>query len=208
MSHYDELVATLEGFAEQAKNRPFTLGEALDSLDETAYALIALILALPFLQPVPLGPLTVLGGFTFAALGWQLWRGHESPVLPQSIRSFVMSEKVWRRLAIVCIKLVGVCRRFTKPRYTSLVNGRRGQKICAFVLIAAGLLMAIPFGVLPLNNFLPALAILFYCFGELEDDGLMVMIAFVWLLITAIYFGLFFFGLWYFGSAAIGHWFS
>ncbi|HEY8117814.1 MAG TPA: exopolysaccharide biosynthesis protein [Methylophilaceae bacterium] len=208
MSQYDVLVATLTRFAEQAKTQPLTLGEALDSLDEAAYALIALILALPFLQPIPLGPLTVLGGLTFATLGWQLWRGHESPVLPQKIRAVVLSEKVWQTLVNICLKIVGFCRKFTKPRYTSLVAGRYGQKIGAFVLISAGLLMAIPFGVLPFNNFLPALAILFYCFGELEDDGVMVLIAFGWLAITVIYFALFFFGLWYFGVATVGRWFS
>lgn len=206
MSHYDALVATLTRFADQAKTQPLSLGEALDSLDEAAYALIALILALPFLQPVPLGPLTVLGGLTFATLGWQLWRGHEAPVLPQRMRAVVLNEKVWRVLVNICLKIVGFCRKFTKPRYAWLVTGRQGQKIGAFVLVAAGLLMAIPFGILPFNNLLPALAILFYCFGELEDDGLMVMIAFAWLVITVIYFSLFFFGLWYFGAAAVGRW--
>ena len=208
MNQYDVLVATLTRFADQAKVQPLTLGEALDSLDEAAYALIALILALPFLQPVPLGPLTVIGGITFTALGWQLWCGHESPVLPQKIRAVALSEKAWRTLVNICLKIVGFCRKFTRPRYSSLVNGRRGQKIGAFVLISAGLLMAIPFGVLPFNNLLPALAILFYCFGELEDDGLMVMIAFGWLVVTVIYFALFFFGLWYFGSVTVGRWFS
>lgn len=208
MSGYDAIVSTLARFAEQAKTQPLTLGEALDTLDEAAYALIALILVLPFLQPVPLGPLTVLGGLTFAALGWQLWRGHESPVLPEKIRAVAPSAKSWRILVSVCLQIVNFCRKFTKSRYTVLTSGKRGQKIGAFVLIAAGLLMAIPFGILPFNNFLPGLAILFYCFGELEDDGLMVIIAFAWLAITVVYFSLFFFGLWYFGSAAVMRWLS
>jgi hypothetical protein len=80
------------------------------------------------------------------------------------------------------------------------VAGRKGQKIGGFVLMSAGLLMAIPFGVLPLNNLLPGLAVLFYCIGELEDDGLMIIIAFAWLIITIIYFALFFFGLYYLGN--------
>ena len=205
MSSYDALVRTLTHFAEQAKTQPLTLGEALDTLDEAAYGFIALILVLPFLQPIPLGPLTVLGGLTFATLGGQLLRGHESPVLPAKIRAVAMSEKSWRILVNVCLKIVNFCRKFTKPRYTGLIAGRTGQKIGAFVLISGGLLMAIPFGVLPLNNILPGLAILFYCFGELEDDGLMVIIAFFWLAVTVIYFGLFFFGLWYFGYEALSH---
>lgn len=206
MSHYDVLVATLTRFAEQAKTRPLTLGEALDSLDESAYALIALILVLPFLQPIPTGPLTVAGGITFAVLGGQLWRGHESPVLPEKIRAVALTEKNWRTLVTVCLKVIGFCRKFTRPRYTTLTSRLQGQKIGAFVLVAAGLLMVIPFGILPLNNFLPGLAILFYCIGQLEDDGVMVIIALAWLVITAVYFGLFFFGLWYFGYTALSHW--
>ncbi|HZV98589.1 MAG TPA: exopolysaccharide biosynthesis protein [Methylophilaceae bacterium] len=208
MSTYENIVTTLTRFAEQAKTQPLNLGQALDSLDEAAYSFIALILVLPFMQPIPLGPLTVIGGLTFATLGWQLWRGHESPVLPRRIRTVVMSEKTWRILVSVCLKIVGFCHKFTRPRYTFLVTGQQGQKIGALVMISAGLLMAIPFGLLPFNNFLPGLAVLFYCIGQLEEDGLMVIISFFWLAVTAIYFGAFFFGLWYFGSEALGRWFS
>jgi len=206
MSDYHELVAILQRFAEQAKTRPLTLGEALDTLDEAAYGFIALILALPFMQPVPLGPITVIGGLTFATLGWQMWRGHESPVLPQKIRNVEMSERSWRILVSTCLKIVNFGRKFTRPRMNYLVSEENGPKIGAIILIISGLLMAIPFGVLPFNNVLPALAVFFYCFGQLEEDGLMVMIAFAWIIITILYFGFFFFGLWYFGSAAMMRW--
>jgi len=202
---YDTLVKTLHRFADQAKERPLTLGEALDSLDEAAYAFIAIILVLPFVQPIPLGPITVIGGLAFATLGWQLMRGHESPVLPHKMQSIEFSEKSWRILVNVCLKILGFCRKFTRPRYTWLVAGRKGQKIGGFVLLAGGALMAIPFGVLPFNNVLPALAILFYCIGELEEDGLMVFIAFFWLTVTVVYFGAFFVALWLFGQEALAY---
>jgi len=206
MSKYDQILAALNGFVEKSKSKPLSLGEALDSLDHAAFSLIAIILALPYLQPIPLGPLTVLGGLTFAALGWQMWRGNEAPVLPNKIRNVIMSEKAWRILAKVCLKIVTLCKKFTKPRLTHMVTGPRGHRIGGFVLIAAGLLMAIPFGVLPFNNTLPSLAILFYCFGQLEEDGLMVFIAFFWLLVTVIYFAVFFYGIYYLGAEAMRHW--
>jgi len=202
-SDYEALLATLRRFADEAKTRPLTIGEAIDSIDEAAYAFISVILALPFLQPIPLGPLTVIGGLTFAALGWQLLQGNESPVLPQRLRQVAMTETVWRILIKVCLNILGVCRRFTKPRMTHLVTGRKGQKLGGFILLAAGLLMAIPFGVLPFNNTLPALAILFYGFAELEDDGLMVVIALFWLVVTVVYFSAFFYALWYLGNGAV-----
>jgi hypothetical protein len=203
MCDYATLVKTLQQFAEQAKHKPLTLGEALDTLDEAGYAFIAIILVLPFLQPVPLGPLTVLGGVAFATLGWQLFHCHESPVLPEKLRTLELSEHTWQILVKVCLKVLGFCRKFTKPRHLTLVNGRRGQKIGGFILLASGALMTIPFGVLPLNNVLPGLAILFYCIGELESDGLMIYIAFFWLTLTVVYFGTFFFMLWLFGKEAL-----
>jgi len=203
MRSYESLVQTLHQFAEKAKDKPLTVGEALDTLDEAGYAFICIILVLPFLQPIPLGPFTVLGGIAFGTLGWQLLRGHESPILPKRILAIEFNEKTWRMLVKVCIEILGLCRKISKPRYPLIAEGRRGQKIGGFILLAAGGLMAIPFGVLPLNNFLPGLAILFYCIGELEDDGLMYLIAFFWLIITVIYFIAFFFAVWYFGEKAL-----
>lgn len=203
MFDYNTLVKTLNQFAEQSKTKPLTLGEALDSLDEAGYAFIAIILVLPFLQPLPMGPITVLGGVAFATLGLQLFNGHESPVLPHKIRNVEFSENTWRILVNVCLKILGFCRKFTKPRYSGIVDGPKGQKFGGFILLAAGALMAIPFGVLPLNNLLPGLAILFYCIGELESDGLMFFIAIFWLIVTVIYFIAFFAALWYFGQEAL-----
>lgn len=204
MSTYDNLVDTLRRFADQAKDGHLTLGEAVDTLDEAAYAFIAIILVLPFLQPIPLGPLTVLGGLTFAVLGWQLLSGHESPILPRRIRAIALSEHSWRVLVNVSLKVIGFCRKFTRPRFTQMVNGRQGQRVAGFVMLAGGLLMAIPFPIpLPLNNALPGLAILFYCIGELENDGLMVFVAFFWLMLTIIYFAAYFFALWFLGAEAL-----
>ena len=203
MFDYHTLVKTLHQFADQSKTKPLTLGEALDSLDEAGYAFIAIIMVLPFLQPLPMGPITVLGGVAFATLGWQLFNGHESPVLPQKISNVEFSEKTWRILVNVCLKILGFCRKFTKPRYANIVNCVKGQKIGGFILLAAGALMAIPFGVLPLNNLLPGLAVLFYCIGELESDGLMFFIAIFWLVVTIIYFIAFFAALWFFGQEAL-----
>jgi hypothetical protein len=200
MNDYERLVATLSRFEHEAKEKPLTLGAALDSLDGTAYALIALILVIPFVQPLPLGPITVLGGITFMILGWQMWRGHTSPVLPQKIRNVEMSEASWRTLGNACLKIVNFCHKFTKPRMFGLVEGRQGQKIGGMILMVSGALMAIPFGVLPLNNSLPGLAILFFCFGDMESDGLMTIIAFGWIVVTILYFSAFFIGLYFLGN--------
>jgi hypothetical protein len=200
------LVTMLRRCAEQTRSRELTLGEMLDSLGETAYGLIAIVLTLPFLQPISLGPLSTVGGLTLAALGWQLYRGYPTPILPEKMRRIVIDQRTWKILIRVCLKITTWCRKFSRPRYTSWVSGVQGRRIGGLTILLAGLLIAIPFFGIPLNNLLPALAILFVCIGEFEQDGVMVFIAFGWLVVTLIYFAFIFVAAWSLGEWAIGFW--
>lgn len=203
MSNYQTLTRALEDCAERAKRQPLALGEVLDSVGEASYSFICIVLTLPFLQPISLGPLATIGGLTFAALGWQWLRGHPSPVLPARVRAAEMHAKTWDVLLGVCLKILRFCQRFTRPRYRAWVSGDRARRMAGWIIIIAGLLMSIPFFGLPFNNLLPALAILFICIGELEQDGLMVFIAFGWLVVTVVYFVFIFAALWFLGEQAL-----
>lgn len=203
MNDYERLLASLSHFEQQAGQKPLTLGEALDSLHGAAYALISLILIIPLFQPVPLGPMTVLAGLTFGFLGWQMWRGRVSPALPRAMRELALSQETWRLIGQGCLKIVSFCHKFTKPRLYGLVEGRQGQRIGGMILMMAGVLMAIPFGILPFNNTLPGLAILFFCLADMESDGLMTLIAFGWILVTILYFAAFFVALYFLGTEVL-----
>lgn len=206
MCNYQTLVNTLHAFEAQAKQSSVTVGELIDSLDEAAYAFIAIILVLPFMQPFPLGPVSIAGGLTFAVLGMQLLRGHESPVLPKRVRELVLHEKILRLMIKIGLKIISLCRKITRPRLQYLVSGKTGRRVSGWILLAGGLLMAIPFPIpLPFNNTLPGLAILFYCIGELEDDGLMVFFSLFWLVLTVLYFTAYFVSIWFFGQQAINY---
>lgn len=206
MCNYQTLLDTLHAFQMQAKHRSITVGELVDSLDEAAFAFIGIILVLPFLQPLPMGPISVAGGLTLAVLGLQLLRGHESPVLPKRIRALELHEKTLQIMIGACLKIIDFCRKITRPRMQYLVTGNTGRQVSGWILLAGGLLMAIPFPIpLPFNNVIPGLAILFYCIGELEDDGLMVFFALFWLVVTVLYFTAFFVSIWFFGQQAIDY---
>ena len=197
------LVATLRECESRAAQGALSLGEVLDSIREAGYAFICIVLVLPFLQPFSLGPLAVAGGLTFAALGWQYLRGHPAPVLPERLRRTVMTAKTWRLMLETCVKLVGWCSRFSRPRRAELVSGETGRRNVGLIMIAGGLLMAIPMFGLPLNNLLPALSIFFICVGQLEQDGLMVWVAIGWLLVTLLYFAAVLAAAWLLGTQAI-----
>lgn len=197
------LVATLRACESRAAGGALTIGEVLDSVQEAGYAFICVFLVLPFLQPFSLGPLATVGGLTFAVLGWQCFRGHHVPVLPERVRRTAMGQVAWRRLLEVCVKLLQWCARFTRARRGEWVNGERGRRTIGLTLVAGGLLMAVPFFGIPFNNFLPALAIFFVCIAELEQDGTMVFVAFGWLLVTVLYFAAILLVLWFAGEQAV-----
>jgi hypothetical protein len=208
MNGYDNLVITLNRFAMPAAVEPLPFGKAMDQLDDKAYTFIATLVVLPFLQPIPLGFFALIGSAAFIALGMQLFRGEQTLVLPQKIRDVTLSLRTRRTLILTCLKIIGFCRCFTKPRFNFLVEGRLSQKMGGFIFITVGLLVAIPLGgVVPFKNFFPSLAVLFYCTGEIERDGLMVILALICLVLTVIFYGLLVYVVWKFGVAAISQFF-
>ncbi len=169
-----ELLDILDRFAGRAATERLTLGEVADGLGGSSFSILCIILSLPFLTPVSLGPLATVGGLTLAAIAWQMARGDRAPRLPQRVRAIEMSPKIWQALLTSCAKVVGFCSRFSRPRYGQWVEGLRGARLRGFLILSAALLMAVPLFGLPFNNALPALAIIVVCLAELEDDGLML----------------------------------
>lgn len=204
MSMFDRLVVILQSLSDRAKSSPTSLGYVVAQLDEAAFTFLAIILVLPFIQPIPLGPFTMAVGLVFIALGWQILRGDTFPFLPNKVSKIILPPKTWLNMVRVCIKLVGFCRKKAQARHQYLVIGKTGQKLKGMIFLTGGILLTTPFPIpLPFNNTLPALAILFSCIADLEKDGLMVCFSILLLLITSTLFGAYYFSLWFLGAEAI-----
>lgn len=188
MGRYEELMAAFAACRETAESRPLTLGEAFASLKESGFVFVCVLQALPFLQPVALGPISTALGLSLAILGWQMARGRPAPWLPARVAAWAPGPSVWRRLFTVATKVLGFLRRFTRPRMQGWVSGEKGRRAGGLMIAAAGLLISIPLAGIPFNNALPALAVVSVALGELEEDGFMLVAAFVALLLTVLYF--------------------
>lgn len=207
-SQFDDLVATLNKFAAPAATEPLAFGDALDSLSHNAYTLTATLAILPFLQPIPLGLFALVGSVVFMALGLQLYKGEANLALPQKIRTVTLSLRMRQALVNTCLNIIRFCRKLSKPRLSFLVEGRTKEKIGGFIFIVVGLLVAIPLGgVVPFKNLFPSLAVLFYCTGEIERDGLMVIFALICLVLTIIFYSLLAYLILKFGIVAFNHFF-
>lgn len=207
MEHRETLIRVLEQCVDRAEHSPLSLGEALDSLKTSAFALSAVLLCLPFLQPLTLGPLSSAGGLVLASLGWQLLRGRERMWLPTRIYEIKPSTKLWERLLGLCRWLIGFLAKVTRERLVHWVDGRFGERLCGGLIALGGVLLVIPVPILPFNNTLPALAMLCAAIALLERDGLMVVASVFWIVATVAYFAAFFYALYFLGGEAV-EWFT
>ena len=206
MKDYQNLIPILKKIEELSESQPMSIKKALAELDHFGFSLIALILVLPFMQPFPVGPLSVIGGLTIAALGVQLLKRKPFPTLPQKLLVITPSNKSWKWITKVCIFIIHWSKKITMPRLLWFVSNETGLKFEGGIFILGGLLIAIPFVMLlPLNNFFPGLAILFATIAQFEKDGLFIVLAIFWIVFSILYFSLFAYGLYYLGSEGMQH---
>ncbi len=165
-----------------------SIGEVLGEGSASAFAFTLIVLCLPFLQPISLGPLGTLGGMAMAAIGWQLARGDVRPWLPEKLAQAKLDSTQWTQLAAAARKVLGWSGKLVRPRFSQWTQGRRGHRIAGSLVVFAALLLAIPIGGIPFNNLLPALAIVCAAMALIADDGLMFLVAVFWLLATIAYF--------------------
>ena len=164
--------------------------EVIDRLEEGSYAFLCLLLTIPFLQPISMGPISAIGGLTFAVLGWQWANARPTLWIPDRLGSMRVSGRAWVSLFAGCSRILRFGRKVTRPRLAWFVDGKRGDLIAGSLMIGGGVLISLPFPGIPFNNTFPAMVIVFACIGWLEKDGLFTIIGAAWIPISLLYFGL------------------
>jgi hypothetical protein len=208
MSRYDELIATLNSFAKKTNHEPLKIGEALDTLHEEAYPFTATLITLPFLQPFPLGFFALIGSAAYLTLGWQLYQHKDTLDLPDKLRNVALKHGLRVALVSTCLTILGFVRKLAKPRLSTFVSGAASKQLGGIILMSVGILVAIPLGgIIPFKNFFPSLAVLCYCTAETEQDGIMIILAFVCLLLSVLFYAGIFYLFWKFGVATVQHYF-
>ena len=148
---------------------PVTLGELSRKLGREGIGLLVFLCALPFLQPIPLAGLGTPVGLFLAAIGVQLIRGHESPVLPRFAAERRLEAATVSRMLSAAEKILGFTERFSRRRWAAAANSPR---LIGAALVALGGIMFVPVFV-PFGNPLTALPLALLGLSLLEEDGLL-----------------------------------
>lgn len=153
-----------------AEERTITLGALIESLDERAYGLAILILALPCAVPFLYG-IPQIVALPMLALAAQLAAGREHPWLPRRLAERRVKVRSLKTVVDRAQRSLGFVERLAVPRFKLLSDGPGARVVGGLMLIPAASIL-LPF---PLTNTMPGIGVGITAVGLLERDGLLII---------------------------------
>lgn len=153
---------------------------------------LIIILALPFLLPVPLPLLSTPFGVLIALTGLRI-AARRKPWVPTWLANKQLPAGFLPKLLAAAGRVTGWLERVARPRWVSAANLRGFHRLTGALIAGAGLLLLLPIPV-PLTNLFPASAVLLFATASLRRDGLCFLGGCVMLVASLCFFGLICFG--------------
>jgi hypothetical protein len=183
--HRDDLsrsfIDVIRALDDSAGDDGLTVGEMVDRMDERAFGLLILILAIPCLVPgLPGAQIIAIPIFLLAL---QMMIGRSEPWLPGWFLR-VRVRKPWMRgVADFADKRLRWTERLARPRLRFVATGL-GEKLASLIIALAAVTI-----MLPITNTIPSLAITVMAIGILQRDGVFTglggLLALAWITLLA-----------------------
>jgi hypothetical protein len=170
----------------RAGERAVTLREVIYLLRGRAYLLLIVLLALPFLQPVPLPGLSTPIGFAIVLIALRLALG-QRPWLPMKIQRAQLPAGFFGTVLTFTSRLLRFLESVLKPRWGLLTDTPLLNQLHAIVILVSASILLLPLPI-PLSNILPAWAIFLVACGMLERDGVFLVAGYFAFALGVAYF--------------------
>lgn len=162
-----------------------TLGELSDGMQERAFGLLILLLALPCALPFIYG-LPQLVALPVLVLTAQMARGRAAPWLPETLRKRRLSIKSLLSVLTTTRKYAGWLERLAHPRLL-MVSSSSAQRLIGALMLVPCLSILVP---LPLTNTVPGIAVGITAVGLIQRDALFIIFGlitgFIWVSLLVI----------------------
>lgn len=159
----------LEQIIAAAPGESITLGALLDQLNERAYGVFLLVLALPCCIPfLYVVPQIVAVPMLFVAA--QMALGRNAPWLPARFRERPIEIARLARVSARAKPYLLYLERLSRPRFSALTRPPLDQIVGLFLLVFCASILT----PLPSTNTVPGIAVAITALGLLERDGLLV----------------------------------
>ncbi|ABR62291.1 exopolysaccharide biosynthesis protein [Sinorhizobium medicae] len=181
------LSETLTGMIAAIRGNTITLRQLMIEIGEQGFLLLCALLTLPFLIPVSIPGVSTVFGAAIILISLAITL-NRLPWLPKRILDReIETEKLVPTLRKGAA-LVSKLDRYVRPRLNFLTEGTLMNRFNGLMIMAGGVLLMFPLGLIPLSNTLPGIAILLLSVGIIQRDGLMVAGGYLFLVATTIYF--------------------
>jgi hypothetical protein len=155
-----------------ANGQAIALSTVIDVLGERGHALVMIVLAFPFLLPVPTMGLSAPAGLALALMGVCLALRFP-PWLPGFLGRRQIAYATLSGAIAGALRMEARVGRMLRPRLP-FVLWPASHVLLGLGLVFAGVALALPIP-LPFANAIPALAIVVYSAGLIERDGLFIL---------------------------------
>lgn len=181
-----KLSVELARLRDQAAERAVTLREVIYTLQGRAYLLLVLLLALPFITPIPLPGLSTPFGLAILLIAARLSLG-QKPWLSMKLQRKELPAGFLRKLFAVAERVLRFLEKFLRPRLTFVTDTPLLAQLHAVLMLVAALALLLPLPI-PFTNSFPAWTILLLAAGLLERDGLFILAGYVVFAAGVLYF--------------------
>ena len=136
-----------------------------------------LLLAIPFITPIPLPGLSTPFGLAIALIAFRLSLG-QRPWLSRNLQRKELPAGFIGKVFAFSERLLRIFEKLLRPRLTFLTDTPLLVQLHAVLMLLAALALLLPLPI-PFSNSFPAWAILLMAAGLLERDGLFILAAYV-----------------------------
>lgn len=185
---------SLNQIVEESEVGDLKLSRVFEVFAEEGHAAIILFLCLPFIQPIPLPGLSTPLGAMIVLIGFLLLI-RKPLFLPQRFDKNNIHPDLMRSVQRAAIKIWSYSANILKPRLLFLTDRLFFRILNFLVILICSILLALPLPI-PFSNTVPVLGIITLSLGQLEKDGLFVLLSYAWLIIVFTFFYFISVGVW------------
>ena len=162
--------AELLQLTESLAGQPLTLARLLQATQGRGIHLLLLLIALPFIGPIPLPGFSIPFGLVVTLLGARQAL-NKKPWLPRRLLEKELPQEGMARLLRATVRITRGIEFFLRPRLGFVENHNVFKMVAGVLISLSGLMLMLPLP-LPFSNSLPAWTVLLLASGTLGRDGL------------------------------------
>lgn len=166
--------------------RGVSIGEMVETFGPKGHVFLTQFLVLPFLQPIPLPGISTLIGLCIALTGFLMVLQKEIK-LPDRLAAVVFEARLLEKACSFVARVLEKGAKWVRPRGASLFHRSALLRLNGLFIFVHALMLSLPLPI-PFSNFFPAVVLFLLAFSHLEEDALILVLAYIAMLANAAFF--------------------